>query len=233
MVSENPIATGYTTKGCTNPETQAAADRLLNGRCSCRFFKRASDVVFSLCLLVLLSWLFLLAAVAIKLGGPDSTAILRQTRVGKDGRGFQMYIFRSMMVDAELRLVELGPANEKTDPVFKLRDDLSVTRACRVIRKFSIDELLQFANVLKSDLSVVGPRPAFPRETTECTNRHRQRLFVKQGLTCFWQVQLHRDDVDFEDYVELDLRYIRECLACTDVKLIAKTVTCALSAQGS
>lgn len=213
-------------------ETTAAAQRLRTGRWGYRFCKRAFDVVFSLAILVFLSLLYLIIAIAIKIDDPHGPVIFAQTRVGKDGREFRMYKFRSMVADAETRLAELLARNEKTGPVFKLHDDPRVTRVGRILRKVSLDELPQFLNVLKGDLSVVGPRPALPKEVAEYTARDRQRLLVKQGLTCFWQVQPDRDDIEFAEWVELDLRYIRECGALTDLKLIARTVACVLTAQG-
>lgn len=213
--------------------TQAAAERMRTGRLGYRFCKRAFDIAFSLIVLVGLCWLYAVVAVAIKLDDPHGPVVFKQTRVGKDGREFQMYKFRSMVTDAEARLTQLLERNEKTGPVFKLHDDPRVTRVGRVIRKVSLDELPQFVNVLKGDLSVVGPRPALPREVAEYTERDRQRLSVKQGLTCFWQVQHDRDDIDFDEWVDLDLRYIRECGVWADVKLIARTVACVLTGQGS
>ena len=212
--------------------TAAAAERLRTGRWVYRICKRAFDVVFSLAVLVLLSWLYLIIAIAIKLDDPHGPVIFAQTRVGKDGKEFRMYKFRSMVTDAEERLAQLLERNEKTGPVFKLHDDPRVTRVGRVLRKVSLDELPQFVNVLKGDLSVVGPRPALPKEVAEYTARDKQRLLVKQGLTCFWQVQPDRDDISFDDWVDLDLRYIRECGVATDLKLIARTVGCVLTAQG-
>lgn len=143
-----------------------------------------------------------------------------------------MYKFRSMVADAEERLPQLLSQNEKTGPVFKLRDDPRVTRVGRVIRKLSLDELPQFANVLKGDLSVVGPRPALPREVAEYTERDRQRLLVKQGLTCYWQVQPDRDDISFDEWIDLDLRYIRECGPLVDLEVIARTVACVVGGRG-
>lgn len=215
-----------------DPAVQAAAVRLRSGRYAYRFCKRAFDIAFSLAVLVCLSWLYALIAISIKLDDPKGPVIFAQTRVGKDGREFRMYKFRSMVADAEERLKELRVLNEKTGPVFKLHDDPRVTRVGSVIRKASLDELPQFVNVLKGDLSVVGPRPALPREVSEYSARDRQRLSIKQGLTCFWQVQPNRDDIDFDEWVDLDLRYIRECGIRTDLKLIAQTVGCVLTAQG-
>ena len=214
-------------------ETAEAAERLRNGRWGYRMAKRAFDIVFSIVVLVGLSWLYLIIAIAIKLDDPKGPVIFAQTRVGKDGREFRMYKFRSMVADAEARLAELLARNEKTGPVFKLHDDPRVTRVGRVLRKVSLDELPQFVNVLKGDPSVVGPRPALPKEVAEYTPKQRQRLLAKQGLTCFWQVQPNRDDITFDEWVELDLRYIRECGVATDLKLIVQTVGCVLTAQGN
>lgn len=142
--------------------TLAAAERLRSGRWGYRFAKRAFDILFSLAVFVCFSWLFLLVAIAIKLDDPEGPVVFAQTRVGRDGHEFRMYKFRSMCADAEERLVALSSLNEKDGPVFKIADDPRITRVGRVIRKLSIDELPQFVNVLKGDLSVVGPRPAFP-----------------------------------------------------------------------
>lgn len=213
-------------------ETAAAAERLRTGRWGYRFVKRTFDIVFSLIVLVGLCWLFAIVAIAIKLDDPDGPVIFKQTRVGRDGREFQMYKFRSMVTDAEQRLAGLAALNEKTGPVFKMADDPRVTRVGRLIRKLSFDELPQFLNVLKGDLSVVGPRPALPREVAEYNERDRQRLLIKQGLTCYWQTRRNRDAITFEEWVGLDLLYIRQCSVWADFKLIIQTVGCVLTAQG-
>lgn len=214
-------------------ETLAAAERLRTGRYLYRFVKRSFDVAFSLAVLVGLSWLFLIVAVAIKIDDPEGPAIFAQTRVGRDGREFRMYKFRSMCADAEERLAGLAGLNEKDGPVFKIADDPRVTRVGRVIRKLSIDELPQFANVLMGDLSVVGPRPALPSEVARYTPRQMQRLSVKQGLTCYWQTRRNRDSITFDEWVELDLLYVRKCSVWSDFKLIVQTVGVVLTAQGS
>lgn len=215
-----------------DPATRVAAERLRTGRLGYRFCKRTFDIVFSLIILLGLCWLYAFIAIAIKLDDPNGPVVFKQVRVGKDGKEFEMYKFRSMVADAETRLAQLLERNEKTGPVFKLHDDPRVTRVGRVIRKMSIDELPQFVNVLKGDLSVVGPRPALPREVTTYDDRQRQRLLVKQGLTCYWQVQPDRDDISFDEWVDLDLRYIRECGIGTDFGLIVRTVGCVLTGQG-
>ncbi len=214
-----------------DPEVVAAAERL-SRRYAYRFVKRAFDVVFSLMVLTCFCWLFAVIAVAVKLDDPEGPVLFMQRRVTKDGREFTMYKFRSMFADAEERLAELKALNEKTGPVFKMRDDPRVTRVGRLLRRTSLDEMPQFVNVLKGDLSVVGPRPALPSEVAEYTPRQRQRLLVKAGITCYWQTRRNRDSITFDEWVDLDLLYILQCGLWTDVKLIVQTVGCVLTFQG-
>lgn len=214
-------------------KTQMAAERLRTGRYAYRFCKRTFDIAFSILVLVGLSWLFGIIAVAIKLDDPDGPVVFKQTRVGKDGREFQMYKFRSMVSDAETRLAQLLERNEKTGPVFKLHDDPRVTRVGRVIRKVSLDELPQFVNVFKGDMSIVGPRPALPREVATYNEYQAQRLLIKPGITCYWQTRHDRDSITFDEWVDLDLQYIENCSVWTDLKLTVRTVGCVLTAQGN
>lgn len=214
-------------------EAQAAAERLRTGRWAYRLVKRAFDVAFSAFVLVGFSWLFLIVAVAIKIDDPKGPVFFAQERVGRDGKTFRMYKFRSMCADAEQRLAELRGLNEKDGPVFKIANDPRITRVGRVIRKLSIDELPQFINVLVGDMSVVGPRPALPKEVAEYTPRQSQRLSVRGGLTCYWQTRRNRDSVSFDEWVDLDLIYIKQCSVWADVKLIVQTVGVVLTAQGS
>lgn len=216
-----------------DPATQDAVECLRNGRLGYCFAKRAFDIAFSLIVLVGLCWLYAIVAITIKLDDPHGPVVFKQVRVGKDGKEFQMYKFRSMVTDAEDRLEALKGLNEKTGPVFKLKDDPRVTRVGRVIRKVSLDELPQFVNVLRGDLSVVGPRPALPREVATYDDYQRQRLSVKQGLTCYWQTRRDRDSITFDEWIDLDLLYIRKCSVWTDFKLIVQTVGCVLTAQGN
>lgn len=214
-------------------ETVNEAAERLKTRYFYRFAKRFFDIVFSLFILTAFSWLFLIVAVAIKVDDPKGPVLFKQKRVGKDGREFQMYKFRSMCVDAESRLGELRALNEKTGPVFKMKDDPRVTRVGHWLRKLSLDELPQFVNVLKNDLAVVGPRPALLTEVATYTPRQRQRLLVKPGITCYWQTRRNRDSITFDEWIELDLLYIKQCSLWTDFKLIVQTVGCVLTAQGS
>lgn len=198
-----------------------------------RFAKRTFDIVFSIVVLVAFCWLFALIAILIKADDPKAPVFFKQTRVGKGGRGFQMLKFRSMCVDVEDKLEELKQFNEKTGPVFKMADDPRVTRVGKWLRKLSLDELPQFINVLRSDMSTVGPRPALPSEVKTYNDYQRQRLLVKPGLTCYWQTRRNRDSVTFDEWVDLDLLYIRKCSLWTDVKLIIQTIGVVLTAQGS
>ncbi len=231
-------ATGPVPNVSQDLETLRAAEELRSRRAGYRFAKRAFDVAFSALVLVCLSWLFLIIAVAVKLDDPSGPVFFRQRRVGKLGRDgkpteFDMYKFRSMVPDAEERLAGLAALNEKTGPVFKMRDDPRVTRVGRVLRKTSLDELPQFINVLKGDISVVGPRPALPKEVATYDAHQRLRLLVKPGITCYWQTRRNRDSITFDEWVDLDLLYIRQCGVKTDCKLIVQTVGCVLTAQGS
>ncbi len=214
-----------------DPETTRAAERL-GTRIGYVAFKRAFDIAFSLLVFALLWWLYVVVAIAIKLDSPGPV-LFNQERVGKDGRHFKMYKFRSMYVDAEDRLESLSDLNEKDGPVFKIKDDPRITRVGRFIRKTSLDELPQFLNVLLGNMSIVGPRPALPREVCQYTPYQRQRLLIKPGITCYWQTRRNRDDISFNQWVWLDLLYIKQCGVWADFKLIVQTVGVVLTAQGN
>lgn len=174
-------------------------------RIAYRFVKRVFDFVFSAAVLVLLSWLFVIIAILVKVDDPKGPVFFKQTRVGKNGREFEMLKFRSMCVDAEEKLADLKELNEKTGPVFKIAEDPRITRIGKWLRKLSLDELPQFINVLRSDMSVVGPRPALPNEVATYNDYQRQRLLVKPGMTCYWQTRRNRDSITFDEWVDLDL----------------------------
>ncbi len=221
--------------GECEPDVSAAsaAARLRSGRIAYRAIKRLFDIAFSLLMLVAFSWLFVIVAIAIKADDPDGPVFFGQKRIGRDGKPFRMWKFRSMCTDAEARLMELQARNEKDGPVFKMADDPRITRVGRVIRKMSIDELPQFFNVLIGQMSVVGPRPALPKEVATYTPRQKQRLLVKPGMTCYWQTRRNRDAISFAEWVELDLLYIKKCSAWSDFKLVIQTIGVVLTAQGS
>ena len=211
-------------------------DELITGtddRIAYRFVKRVFDFVFSAAVVVLLSWLFVIIAIVIKVDDPKAPVFFKQKRVGKNGSEFEMLKFRSMCVDAEEKLAELKELNEKTGPVFKIAEDPRITRVGKWLRKLSLDELPQFINVLRSDMSVVGPRPALPNEVATYNDYQRQRLLVKPGMTCYWQTRRNRDSITFDEWVDLDLLYIKKCSAWSDFKLIIQTVGVVLTAQGS
>lgn len=194
--------------------------------------RRAQDVLLSLAALLLLWPWMLLVAIAIVIDSPGAGPIFSQTRVGRDGREFRFYKFRSMCPNAEEKLEDLLEQNEMEGPVFKIRDDPRITRVGRFIRKTSIDELPQLWNVLRGDMSIVGPRPALPREVEQYDDYTRQRLLVTPGLTCYWQIQPNRNTLTFEEWLELDVQYIKERSFCTDWKIIAKTFGAVLGMNG-
>ena len=195
------------------------------------FVKRAMDLTGAMVGLVLASPIMLVTAIAVKRcdGGP---AIFAQERVGKNGVHFKMYKFRSMYMDAEERLAELQKYNQVDGPAFKMENDPRVTPVGSFIRKTSIDELPQLWNVLKGEMSIVGPRPPLPREVAQYTDWDWGRLAVKPGLTCYWQVS-GRSDVGFEDWMRLDLKYVEEQGFLTDMKILFKTVGVVLRGDGA
>ena len=194
--------------------------------------KRVLDLIGSGCALVLLSPLFLLIAVAIKLEdrGP---VIFPQIRVGRHGRQFRMFKFRSMRIDAEARLKELLAKNQhQTGVTFKMKDDPRITRVGKWLRKFSFDELPQFYNVFRGEMSLVGPRPPVPREVALYSLADRRRLAVKPGITCIWQIS-GRAEIDFAGQVQLDVNYIESRSLRQDVKILLKTIPAVLSGTGA
>ena len=195
--------------------------------------RRTQDLVLSAAALALLWPLMGLVALAIWLDSPGASPIFVQERVGRDGRLFRFYKFRSMVPDAEARLAGMLDQNEMDGPVFKIRDDPRVTRVGRFLRRTGIDELPQLVNILKSDMSIVGPRPALPREAAQYTDYERQRLYVTPGLTCYWQIMPHRNQLSFAQWVELDLQYIQERSFWLDWKIIARTFRAVLKMYGA
>ncbi|MDR1629895.1 MAG: sugar transferase [Oscillospiraceae bacterium] len=189
------------------------------------------DKIFSAAAILLTSPLMLMIAIAIKLDDPGP-AIYKQTRVGKDKRTFTMYKFRSMHVNADARLEELKHLNEKDGPVFKITNDPRVTRVGRFIRKFSLDEFPQFFNILKGEMSIVGPRPPLVKEVEQYTPYQLRRLNVKPGLTCYWQVS-GRSDLSFEEWVKMDIQYIEDRSLWVDFKIILKTIPAVLFGNGA
>jgi exopolysaccharide biosynthesis polyprenyl glycosylphosphotransferase len=186
------------------------------------FLKRIIDICGSLLGIILLSPIIIGTIVAIKLDS-HGPAFFSQPRVGKDGEIFNMYKFRSMVTDAEKLLKHIKGKNEMSGPMFKMKNDPRVTRVGKFIRKTSIDELPQLFNVLKGEMSLVGPRPNLPKEVAQFDEIHRLKLLAKPGITCYWQV-MGRNNIDFEDWMKLDIKYVEERNIWIDIKLILMTV---------
>ncbi|WP_302652639.1 sugar transferase [uncultured Clostridium sp.] len=184
--------------------------------------KRIIDIVASFIGIILLSPLILIVSILIKLESKGEV-IFKQKRVGLNGKEFYMYKFRSMVINAEELKEQLESQNEMSGPMFKIKDDPRITKVGKFIRKTSIDELPQLINVIKGDMSLVGPRPSLPKEVKKFEQWMMERLEVKPGLTCIWQVS-GRNNIDFEDWMKLDIKYVRERSFKLDIKLILKTV---------
>jgi exopolysaccharide biosynthesis polyprenyl glycosylphosphotransferase len=213
------------------PDTAPPAAGLLAAKRWALAAKVLLDIVFSVVLLVMLLPVLAAAALAIRVSsrGP---VIYRQERIGLEGRPFTMFKFRSMCCGADGTRKRLARRNEVTGPVFKMRCDPRVTRVGGVLRKFSIDELPQLVNVLKGDMSLVGPRPPLPEEYATYGPWERQRLLVVPGITCIWQVS-GRSDIDFARWVELDLEYIRTWSLSLDLRLLVRTIGAVISTRGA
>jgi len=193
---------------------------------------RARDVVCSLFAIIVLLPLMFCVALIIYIDDPKGSPIFVQERCGRNGKKFRLYKFRSMCVNAEDYLEDLLEDNEADGPAFKIENDPRITRIGKFIRKTSIDELPQLINILKGDMSIVGPRPALPREVEQYNEYYRQRLNVIPGLTCYWQICENRNDVSFDEWVELDIQYIQERNFMNDMKIILKTVKAVFTMQG-
>lgn len=203
----------------------------VKGRLVYHTVKRGFDILASGVALVLLSPLFGVLTVKIKRedGGP---AFYSQTRIGKNGKPFKMWKFRSMIVNADKMVKQLEEQNEIDGAMFKIKDDPRVTKIGHVIRKYSLDELPQLWNVLKGDMSLVGPRPPLPSEVEEYTDYDKQRLLVMPGCTGLWQVT-KRNEADFDEMVWLDIVYINHSGLWEDFKLIIKTIGVVVHPNGA
>lgn len=207
-------------------------ETVLQGSKKYWLLRRTQDVLLSLLALLILWPLMLVVAVIIVLDSPGASPIFTQTRVGRDGKHFSFYKFRSMRPNAEAELDELLPLNEMEGPVFKIKDDPRITRVGKFLRMTSIDELPQLLNVLRGEMSIVGPRPGIPREVEQYDDFARQRLLVTPGLTCYWQIQPNRNRLSFEQWVNLDVKYINERSFLTDWKIILRTFGAVLQMNG-
>lgn len=194
--------------------------------------KRIFDVVMCVFALIVLSPVFLAVIIAIFIedrGAP----FYASTRLTKGGREFKMYKFRSMYPDADKKLDELLKYNEMEGPAFKMENDPRITKVGHFIRRTSIDELPQLINIIKGDMSIIGPRPPLPREVEQYTPYQMHRLDVKTGLACYHECQGRSDDKDFDRWVESDLKYIRERSMLTDLKVILWTIRVVLTGKGA
>jgi exopolysaccharide biosynthesis polyprenyl glycosylphosphotransferase len=193
--------------------------------------KRVFDVVVSALVLLLCAPLLLLVALLIRIDSPGPV-LFRQRRIGLHGRRFWLYKFRSMVPGAARQLSSLRHRNEMSGPVFKIRDDPRVTRVGRWLRKTSLDELPQFWNVLKGEMSVVGPRPPIPSEVKQYERWHRKRLAVKPGITCTWQIS-GRNEVEFDRWMQLDLHYVENWSLWHDLKIVLLTIPAVILGRGA
>ena len=194
--------------------------------------KRVLDILLATLALILLSPLLRIVALAIRIsdGGP---AFFVQERMTKNARVFKMYKFRSMCQDAEAKLPELMDKNEMTGPAFKLKDDPRVTKIGKFLRKTSIDELPQLLNIIKGDMSIIGPRPPLPREVVQYNDYQMHRLDVKTGLSCYHACRGRSNSTDFDQWIESDLEYIRDRSLLTDLKIIFWTFKIVLTGKGA
>ena len=194
--------------------------------------RRGQDILFSLIALLILWPVMLIVALIVFIDDPHGSPFFGQVRCGRDGKLFKMYKFRSMYVDAEERLKDLLKDNEMDGPAFKMKDDPRITRVGRFIRATSLDELPQLLNIFKGEMSIVGPRPALPREVEQYNELQKQRMYVTPGLTCYWQIQPKRNDISFDEWMALDLKYIQERSFWVDWKIIFKTIGAVIHKEG-
>ena len=185
------------------------------------FLKRLMYIICSMSALIVLAPILIVVAILIKIES-KGPVIFSQERVGINNKKFKMYKFRSMVVNAEDMKEKLEKQNERKGPMFKIKNDPRITKIGRFIRKTSIDELPQLINILKGEMSIVGPRPSLPKEVIQFEPWMLERLKVKPGLTCYWQVQ-GRDHIEFEDWMRLDVKYVKDRNFLLDIKLIFKT----------
>lgn len=207
-------------------------EQQLNHQYVYRFVKRLFDMVASAIALVILSPLLLIIAICIKVDDPKGPVFYSQVRVGKDGKHFKMFKFRSMVTNADQLLEKLRSQNDVDGAMFKMKNDPRITKVGRIIRKYSLDELPQLANVVMGTMSIVGPRPPLVSEVAEYTDYDKQRLMVKPGATGMWQVG-GRNDVSFDEMVALDLTYIQKRSIWLDLKIMFETVKIMIIPNGA
>ncbi len=195
-------------------------------------FKRIFDIVFSILGLIVLAVPLVVVAIIIMIDSPGASPIYVQERVGKDGKTFKLLKFRSMIPEAEEMLDSLLDKNEVVGPAFKIKNDPRLTRFGSFIRRASIDELPQLINVIKGEMSIVGPRPPLPREVAMYNDEQKKRLAVIPGITCYWQVQPKRNSISFDEWLSLDMKYIRERCFKVDFIILYKTIGAVCGMEG-
>ena len=204
----------------------------LNHQYGYRIIKRLFDIIMSTIALVVISPILLIIGICIKIDDPHGPVFYKQERVGKDGKLFEIFKFRSMVSNADELLEQLRTKNEINGAMFKIKNDPRITKVGRVIRKYSLDELPQLVNVIKGEMSIVGPRPPLPSEVAKYSKYDKQRLMVTPGATGLWQVG-GRNDVDFDTMVQLDLTYIKHRSIWLDLKIMLKTVLIMIKPNGA
>ena len=196
------------------------------------FWKRVLDIILSVIAIIVLALPILIISLIIVIDSPGASPIFVQERIGLKGKKFRFYKFRTMIPDADKKLEELLHKNEMEGPAFKIKNDPRITKVGRFLRKTSLDEIPQFWNVLRGDMSLVGPRPPLSREVEQYTEYQLKRLDITPGITCYWQIQPQRNNLSFDEWVELDLKYIREISIKTDIVILFKTVGAVCGMEG-
>ena len=224
----------YLEFGKIDAETEKRLSRIINSGSFRSYWrkKRTFDIIVSVIILIIAIIPMALVALAVFIDDPHGNPFYKQIRIGRHGKEFYMYKFRTMYVDADKRKKELEAQNEMDGPVFKMKNDPRITRVGKFLRKISIDEMPQFINVFIGNMSLVGPRPPLPNEVEQYTDYHRLRLIVTPGITCDWQIAHNRNDIPFDEWVEMDLNYIENRTALGDLKIIFKTPIAMLKGTG-
>ena len=230
MVEEKILTTGSEESAAHNFES--AHDIYIEKKTIYSFLKRFFDIICSFMGFLVLFVPLLIIALIVLIDSPGASPIYVQERIGKNGRKFKFYKFRTMIPNAEDMLDSLLEKNEMEGPAFKMENDPRITRVGRFLRKTSIDELLQLFNVLKGGMRLVGPRPPLPREVEMYTEQQSKRLLVTPGLTCYWQIQPKRNSLSFDEWLSLDLKYIAERNFWIDIKIVFKTVGAVFGLEG-
>lgn len=223
----------YIEQEMVDERTRARLENILEGSYKSYWKKkRLFDIFFATLILLFFIPLMIVIAIVIYIDDPSASPIYKQVRVGRHEKTFNMYKFRTMRAGSDKEINELTDKNEMNGPVFKMKEDPRITRVGRFLRRVSLDELMQFFNVLKGDMTLVGPRPALPREVEFYTDYQKLRLIVTPGITCTWQIHKNRNDVPFEEWVEMDLDYIQHRTFMNDIKIMLKTPLVMISATG-